>query len=140
MQMILSWSLQPTAKGLQHLILLCEQYASNCDIVFNISKTKYMCIKPASMKNLHVPKIFLNGKSIDYVTSYKYLGFMMCDDGKDDESVTAQIRGLYSRGNALIKHFKFCSDNVKILLFKTFCSSFYCVICGSCVEMNHIEN
>ena len=40
--------------------------------------------------------------------------------------INRQIRGLFARGNMIIKGFRFCSDDVKILLFKTFCSSMYC--------------
>ena len=50
----------------------------------------------------------------------------MCSSNKDDDAISCQIRGLYARGNVLVKHFSFCSDDVKSILFKTFCSSFYC--------------
>ena len=85
-----------------------------------------MCVKPKQLKNIHVPCVFLNGCKLELVTRYKYLGHIMCDDNKDDDAVASQIRGLYSRGNTLIKHFKYCSEDIKSLLFKTYCSSFYC--------------
>ena len=112
----------PSAKGLQRLLRLCEIYADKCDIIFNSKKTKYMCVKPRYMKNLSVPSVVLNGKNIELVSHYKYLGITICDNRQDDEAVASQIRGLYSRGNALIKHFRYCSDDVKTLLFKTYCS------------------
>ena len=60
----------------------------------------------------------------------------MCSNNADDEAIASQILSLYARGNVLIKHFKFCSEDVKYLLFKTYCSSFYgCHLwCNSTVE------
>ena len=36
------------------------------------------------------------------------------------------MRSLYIRGNLLSRNFGFCSDTVKVQLFKTFCSNMYC--------------
>ena len=116
----------PSPRGLQNLIHICETYADMCDIIFNVSKSKYMCIKPKQLKNLHVPMVHLNGSCLDLVHKYKYLGHIMCNDNKDEEAISSQIRAIYSRGNAIIKHFKYCSEDTKSLLFKTFCSTFYC--------------
>ena len=117
--------LAPSARALQILILLCEKYAKECDILFNVKKSVYMCMYPKGMK-INTPKISLNGRNIDLVSDYKYLGVIICNSGKDDAAIAAQIRGLYTRGNILIKNFKSCSDEVKCQLFKTYCSSFYC--------------
>ena len=112
--------------GLQRLISICEDFASNCDVIFNAKKSKYMCIKPKKLKNICIPQVKLAVNTLELVSKYKYLGFMMCNDNRDDEALSAQIRGLYCRGNALIKHFNYCSDYTKVTLFKTFCQSFYC--------------
>ena len=36
------------------------------------------------------------------------------------------VRPLYCRGNILIHNFKMCNNSVKLQLFKSYCSSFYC--------------
>ena len=36
------------------------------------------------------------------------------------------LKGVYSRGNMLMRNFKLCDLDVKLKLFQTFCSSFYC--------------
>ena len=36
------------------------------------------------------------------------------------------MRGLYARGNMLIKYFNKCTMDVKCQLFKTYCTNFYC--------------
>ena len=85
-----------------------------------------MCIKPKGKIIVNVPQVYLNDRKIDLVNKYKYLCMIMCDDNKDDEALASQIRGLYSRGNTLTKNFLYCTEEVKCLLFKAFCCSFYC--------------
>ena len=112
----------PSPSGLQRLINICDIYASMCDIIFNVKKSKYMCVRPKHFRKLNIPKMYLNGNSLELVHKYKYLGHMMCSDNSDDDAIYSQTRALYARGNAIVKHFKHCSEEVKILLFKTFCS------------------
>ena len=38
------------------------------------------------------------------------------------------MRSIYARPNALIRNFKHCSEEVKSLLFKTYCTGFYCIL------------
>ena len=117
--------ISPSAGGLQHLLLLCEKFANTCDLIFNLRKTEYMCIKSKSVPMLKVPNVFLNGHCIKLVNEYKYLGVIMSDNCKDDLDINKQMRSLYARGNSLIKNFKKCSDEVKCQLFKTYCNSLY---------------
>ena len=116
----------PSARALQKLLLLCETYAANCDIIFNVRKTILMCIKPKKLKNMLLPIVHLNGIPLKYVSSQKYLGVKMCDSQRDDDDIIQQLRGVYTRGNMLIKNFSQCSVDVKCQLFKSYCSSFYC--------------
>ena len=116
----------PSAKALQCLILLCEDYAKCHDISFNVKKSVYMCIKPKSLASINVPKICLNSCSIKLVETYKYLGVLISNSNCDDAAITSQISNVYTRGNILISHFKKCSAEVKCELFKTYFSSFYC--------------
>ena len=63
--------------------------------------------------------VHLNGSCLDLVQKYKYLGHIMCNDNKDEEAISSQIRVIYSRGNAIIKHFKYSVSQKKLntLLF-----------------------
>ena len=118
--------LAPSAKALQLLILICEKYAKDCDILFNVTKSVYMCIKPKELSAMQVPQVYLNLCPLKLVTQYKYLGILICDNKSDDAAINVQIRNLYTRGNTLIKYFKNCSDDVKCELFKSYCSTIYC--------------
>jgi len=85
-----------------------------------------MCIQPRGKDKLTVPDFTLAGNVVDSVNQHKYLGFILSYDYMDDDDINRQIRGLYTCGNMLIKCFKHCSDPVKSLLFKTYCSNMYC--------------
>ena len=43
-------------------------------------------------------------------------------DMKDDLDIMSQ---LYAQGNALARRFHICSDNVKVTIFRYYCSSLY---------------
>lgn len=118
--------LAPSAFGLQKLLLICEHFATKCDIIFNLRKTVCMCIKPKHLKNMIAPSIFLNGRPLKFDSNQKYLGVVLCDSQRDDLDIAQQLRGTYARGNMILKNFSNCTTNVKCQLFKSYCSSFYC--------------
>ena len=43
-----------------------------------------------------------------------------------DEDMLRQMRNLYIRSNKLLRTFHYCSTDVKLELFKSYCTSFYC--------------
>ena len=61
-----------------------------------------------------------------HVQTVQYLGFMFNSNGQDDEDMVRQMRNLYIRSNKLLRTFHYCSSDVKLELFKSYCSSFYC--------------
>ena len=72
--------------------------------------------------------MYLNGNIIDYVEKTKYLGYMYINDKQDDVEMLKPLRTLYMymRTNKIISMFYFCTIDVKLELFKSLCSSFYC--------------
>ena len=50
---------------------------------------------------------------------------MISADMKDDLDIMRQCRQLYAQGNALARRFHMCSDNVKVTIFRSYCSSLY---------------
>ena len=51
---------------------------------------------------------------------------MILDQNRvDDDDIKRHTRCLYSRGNALVKRFKYCSNKVKNVLFQSYCSNAY---------------
>ena len=54
--------LAPSPKALQNLLNICVNFAEKHGLVYNERKTKFMCIKPAALKNMYVPNVNLMEK------------------------------------------------------------------------------
>ena len=115
----------PSAIALQKMLNLCYEFSLSNDIIFNPIKSQYMVFKPNRFK-LYCPAVYLNGNIIDYVEKTKYLGYMFTNDKQDDVEMLRQLRLLYMRLNKIIRMFYFCTIDVKLELFRSFCTSFYC--------------
>ena len=64
------------------------------------------------------PKLSLDGKTIKFVDSVKYLGVFLTDTLSDDCDITRQIKYLYAVGNSLRSKFHKCSTHIKNILFR----------------------
>ena len=117
--------LSPSPQSMQVLLKVCDKFAKDHELQFNIKKSCVQCIRPKWLKDLRIPTLYLNNLPLSIISEHKYLGMKVCDDMKDDVDMHRQMRCIYSRGNVLVKRFYNCSDNVKITLFKAYCSSFY---------------
>ena len=85
-----------------------------------------MAIRPKCMKFCIEHPIFLSNKIITYVKTQKYLGVCISSNMEDDQDLHNQTRNVYGRGNTVIKNFRTCSEDTKVQLFKSYCTSFYC--------------
>ena len=117
--------ISPCPSSLKKLLDVCSDFATKNDIVFNELKTKCMCFKPKWLKNLIVPRISFKGNDLEFVSQHKYLGIVISDDLSDANDIKRHVRGLYGRGNMLVRTFKNCSNDVKHYLFRAYCSSIY---------------
>ena len=55
--------------------------------------------------------------------------------------MTRQRNKIYAQGNALIRKFYMCTENVKIALFKSYCTTNILLVpCGANIDVNHYEN
>ncbi len=59
-------SVIPSASALQFLFNVCEQYAPDHDIIYNIKKTVCMCIRPQKQKCEHKLNVQLSGKPVRF--------------------------------------------------------------------------
>ena len=75
----------------------------------------------------NIPNVKLSGKTLSFVTKFKYLGHIICDTLCDNEDIFNQNRKLCARGNMLARKYKAANVNVKKSLFQTFCSNIYCM-------------
>ena len=112
--------------AMKKLIKNCTHYANDHHIIYNTKKTKFMCFKPKFYSDVEFPSCSLLGKPIKHVDTEKYLGVMISNNCKDEDDIRRQMRCIYAMGNTIIRHFRFCSENVKVCIFKTYMSNLYC--------------
>ena len=115
----------PSTRGLSILLYECEKYGIECDILFNPKKSAVMFIKPEFMKNVKMPDFKINDTIIDVVNKYTYLGHIICESLLDDLDIARQRKKIFAQGNCLLRKFYMCTIDVKVTLFKSYCSSFY---------------
>ena len=115
----------PSPAALRRLLTICTKYGIDHDIKYNSKKSAVMICRSKSMSNVTFPSFVINGEVIAEVLEFKYLGHYLCANQKDDRDILRQCQFLYAQGNMLIRKFYMCTDQVKVELFKSFCSSFY---------------
>ncbi|CAG9131273.1 unnamed protein product [Plutella xylostella] len=111
--------------GLRKLLRICEDYAMSHGLKYNVPKSKYMVFAAGSKRPDGVPPIRLYGVPLDRVEHFKYLGHVLTPDLKDCADIERERRALSIRANMLARRFARCSQNVKITLFRAFCTSLY---------------
>ena len=85
-----------------------------------------MSIIPKSLKGLRIPNIQLNGKCLKFIHQKKYLRVLFTEDTKDNLDMARELRSVYCRGNILLRRFKKCREDIKLDLFKSYCTQLYC--------------
>ena len=116
--------LSPSATGHSLLLHVCGKYGLEHDNRFNSKKSAVIIFRNSFVKDFSYPSFVMNGESIEEVPFVKYLGHVITDM-KDDLDILRQCRQLYAQGNALAHRFHMCSDNVKVTIFRSYCSSLY---------------
>ena len=79
------------------------------------------------LKEIELPALMLGANVLMYVSNHKYIGMFIDDLSCDKADMNRQKRGIYCRGNVLVKRFRNCNPQVKTQLFKAYMSSFYCL-------------
>ena len=115
----------PYSAGLQQLLNVCSRYGAEFDIKFNPKKSVIMIARTKEDKNQKFPSFTLAGGTLEVVSKVRYLGHMMSDDMSDDEDVKRQYCKLYAQANMLARKFYMCTDDVKVSLFRAYCTPLY---------------
>ena len=98
-----------------------------------------MCIRAGKSPDMYIPNVSIYGENVKKVVEEKYLGYIVSDNCYDNNHVIKETRNTYIRGNMLIRNFKHCSEEVKVKLFKAYCSSVYCCALISMYHKNVIK-
>ncbi|KAL0820955.1 hypothetical protein ABMA28_005612 [Loxostege sticticalis] len=86
----------------------------------------YMVFEAAGAKcPQSLPTVLLNSVALERVVQFKYLGHEVTADLKDHADIERERRALSIRANMLARRFARCSVDVKITLFRAYCTSLY---------------
>ena len=115
-----------SSAGLQKLLSICDEYCASHSITFNVKKSVCMFFKCTVNKHCDNSTVFLSGNQINFVQEVKYLGVLLNPSMKTSIDVSRQTRKFYAQANMLLRNFRYCSNEVKCSLFKSFCTNMYC--------------
>ena len=115
-----------SSAGLQKLLSICDQFCAMHFIRFSVKKSVFMFIRCSRNKTCDITKVVLSGNINDYVYTTKYLDVLLCSDMKTSIDVCRQTSTFYAQANILLGIFRYCSDDVKCMLFCSFCTNMYC--------------
>jgi hypothetical protein len=120
--------LAPSWRGLQCLLDLLTNHASKINVVINTSKFVCMVFFPSNLSKIvakSFPQFHVGLVTLQFVSSFKYLGHRISANGSDDDDIQREICNMFMRVNVLIRRFCKCSVAVKCVLFKSFCLCLY---------------
>ncbi|XP_061729061.1 uncharacterized protein LOC133533986 [Cydia pomonella] len=117
--------LGPSINSIRKLVQKCESYAAQHGLRYNSSKSEMVLFKARKYNPQNIPEVRLGGVVLKVVRKFKYLGHIVTEDLDDDLDIERERRALAVRGNMLIRRFARCTREVKLTLFKAYCTSFY---------------
>ena len=102
-------------------------YCAMHSITFNVKKSVCMFFRCSMNKTCDITNVVLSGNIIDYVHKTKYLGILLHSDMKISiaHDVCRQTSKFYAHANTLLRNFRYCADDVKCMLFCSFCTNIY---------------
>ena len=115
----------PSIQSLRKQVRICEKYALGHVINFNPDKTVGMYFPFPFLKLNIQPTVSISGSSIKFVSDTKYLGVYLNQRAKDDQDILRQVRYQYCAANTARSKFHRCSNDIKTLVFRTYCMPMY---------------
>ena len=102
-----------------------------------------MTFKAKSAKSTVTPLLTLGGQNVKSVNQYKYLGIVSDTELSDGKDIQIQLRYQYCAANKLRASFSCCSNAVKNVLLRSFCTPMYasqlwCKFRKSCMQRLHM--
>ena len=125
--------LAPSIKGLQILLNACGSYCDEWDICLNIKKTKCLYFGKRS-ESLH--NLTLNGKCIQWVNEWTYLGVLLKSDTKFNCNIQERIKKFYRCANAIFRIDGKSDELVMLQLAESHCIP----LLTYAIEIVHVSN
>ena len=117
--------LSPCSSGFQQLLNICSNYGIDFDIKYNAKKSMVLICRTKDDMELRFPAFYLSGQTMCVSKSTKYLGHIITATLEDDEDMSRQRRMLYVQANMLVRKFHHCTTDVKVNLFRAYCTPLY---------------
>ena len=117
--------LSPSTGGFQQLLNICTNYGVDFDVKYNAKKSVVMVCRTKEDMDIKFPAFHLSGQALGVSNSTKYLGHIITDTLEDDADMFRQRRLLYVQANMLVRKFHHCTYDVKINLFRAYCTPLY---------------
>ena len=115
----------PSVRWLQRILDVCQAYAESHGIIFNFNKTVCTTFKAKSAKSTVTPLLTLGGQYAKSVDQYNYQGIVLDTELSNDKDIQRQLRYQYCTANKLRASFSRCSNPVKNVLLRSFCTPMY---------------
>ena len=109
--------LAPSLKGLQTLLAATEQYCKTWDIMLNPKKTKNMIFG----KNYSLPPLQLDGKNIEWVECWTYLGVVLRSHSSFNCCIDKKVNLFYHCANGILRIEGRSSETVMLQLLESHC-------------------
>ena len=116
--------LTSSIQSLKKLLLICEEYAYQHDLIFNPSKSVCQVFGDYHYDFVR-PVVKLCGKILQWQETVRYLGYDMNCRNRDEAEILIRRRELYANANRIHSRFNKCSSEVKLYLFRTYFSNVY---------------
>ena len=116
----------PSLKGLQKLLTATEKFCTEWDIMLNTKKTKNMLFG----KDCTLPNLVLDGKNIEWVKTWSYLGVTLKSHKSFNCCIENKIRSFYRSTNAILRIDGRLDEIVMLRLLESQCISIL-TCCGS---------
>ena len=123
----------PSLKGLQRLLTLTESYCANWDIMLNPKKSKNMQF---GKKLGQLPPLMLDGKSLDWVEKWTYLGVTILSHKEFNCCISEKVKSFYRSANAILRIEGRSNELVMLQLLETHCLS----ILAYAIEVIHVAD
>ena len=107
--------------------------------IFNYNKTVCMTFKAKSAKSTVTPLLTMGGQNVKSFNQYKYLGIVLDTELSDDKDLQRHLRYQCCATNKLRASFSRCSNAVKNVPCRSFCTPMYssqlwCNFWKSCMQ------
>jgi hypothetical protein len=114
--------LAPSAHALQ--MLINEIFIMLTDLNLTLNVKKSVCMVFGNKNNVFI-NVSINGRKMDRVDSYKYLGVMLSSNLLNKEDILRSENSFLRQFYSIFRRFKFAERSVMLFLFKSHCLSLY---------------